>query len=158
MTSAAGEVSLVAQGESPFLPSIDTRGSSTSAGGRQQHSSRNNSHFLSPETDAKVNTLVSRKSGNGHNLLGDLSKTLTFAEDAVVLLSPDAHMTSYAAAKEERQDLFSHRNIVGFRAKKHRGIGTVGRYDARGPGKKHVMCNFSKLLDKRSTTLQRKVN
>ncbi len=142
MTSA--DVSLLAQGENVFLPSLDSRGTTRSTG--LQYSSRNSGHFIpSPEAEPKVNTLLSRKSGECHNLLssqlGDLSKTLTFSEDAIHSLGPDTFPT-YALAKEDSRGLFSHRRIMGCRTQQFKGIGTVGRHDVRGPGKKHVACNL----------------
>ena len=164
--SSAGEVSLVAEGENVFLPSIDPRGQSSSAGAGQ-YSSASSGHWIpSPEAaHSKANSLLVPKKGVcGSDLLstqlGELSKALSFSPDAVCALGPDVRKT-YASAREDSRALYCHRNITGFTAKPStkKGIGIIGRHNVRGPGKKHLMCNLTKSSEFKERKIpKRKVN
>lgn len=77
--------------------------------------------------------------------LGELTKTLVFAEDALAALCSVPAPCSYASAHQSSKQLFSHRTMaVPIRCRKR--VSEVGRHDARGSGSKHFPCHLTQSL------------
>ena len=82
---------------------------------------------------------------HSHNLAGrevnELSRVLTFSDDAVSHISP--RLVSYNKAKEGSRSLFKVKDLdvdIGSHVKKAKGL--VGRHDCRGELKRHHPCHL----------------
>lgn len=74
--------------------------------------------------------------------IGELSKALVFAEDALASVPAPS---SYASAHQTSKHLFNHQTMsVPFRYR--RRASKVGRHDTRGSGSKHLPCHLTRSL------------
>lgn len=76
------------------------------------------------------------------NQLGELSKKLIFAEDALAALCSVPALSSYEAAQQSSKQLFAHQTI-GVPIHCNRRASRVGRHNTRGPGNKHLPCHLT---------------
>lgn len=75
--------------------------------------------------------------------LGELSRTLVFADDALAAHCSVPAPCSYAAAHQSSKQLFAHQTIgIPIRCR----VSKVGRHNSRGSGSKHLPCHLTQSL------------
>ena len=111
------------------MPSIQPRAGSSSG---------NVSAPTRPSTRKAIPSVRAHSHNQAGREVNELSKVLTFSDDAVSHISP--RLVSYNKAKESSSSLFKPSDLnlgVGSRAKKAKGV--VGRHDCRGELKRHII-------------------
>ena len=102
--------------------------------------------YSSPQRKDPISLSPARKPTPHHSLfhdqIGQLSKTLTFAEGAGASLGVD--ICSYSTARQNSRRLFTHHNMEIFADEaKHGSSAPTGRHNSRGPGDRHLPCHLT---------------